>query len=282
MKIVGFLFKYGVSLAAILVFVIGMNFMAGVLYKTSKAPEAAKTASGSAGAKAEKKTASEKAAKPAKEVKVAEAAPAAAPVVKKRKVSAKRLYRVCSACHERPGRRNKPDKPAIQEYPSLYGQDAKYIENQVKDILSGKREGGIDANGNKRTAPMKGSLVTPDGKLRISPADIKVIAKWLSAKKPLEVAASAAPVSAELVEQGRAVYKKKNCRACHGKAGNKPLKGYPYLAGQKQAYLEAQILDIKSKARTNGKVKAMFPFVKKLSDDDIKAIAAYLSQEKRS
>ncbi len=272
MKIVSFLVKYGVSMVAIVAIVVGMNFMAGVLYKTSPAPGAAEkvvaNAPKQADAKAEAKT--EGATKVA----------AAAPV--KKKVSVKRLYRVCSACHERPGRRNKPDKPAIQDYPSLYGQDAKYMAVQVRDIMSGKREGGVNANGDKRAAPMKGSLVTADGKARVTPEQIVLITKWLSQKKPLEKAAPEPPIPAELIEQGRAIYKKKNCRACHGKAGNKPLKGYPYLAGQKRTYLEAQILDIKTKARTNGKVKAMFAFVKKLNDDEIKALAAYLSQEKRS
>jgi len=116
----------------------------------------------------------------------------------------------------------------------------------------------------------------------VSPEEIKLIAKWLSKKKLLEKVAPETPVSAELIEKGKAIYKKKNCRACHGKAGKKPLKGYPFIAGQKQAYITAQILDIKSKARTNGKAKAMYPFVKKLNEDQIKAIAAYLSQETRS
>ncbi len=279
MKIVGFLVKYGVSVAAIIVFVVGMNFMAGVLYKTSPLPEAAAPMAKKAGAKEQEKAGSD-AAGPGAATKVAAAAPAAAPA--KKKVSVKRLYRVCSACHERPGRRNKPDKPAIQDYPSLYGQDAKYMAVQVRDIMSGKREGGLNANGDRRASPMKGSLVTAEGKARVTPEQIALISKWLSKKKPLEKAAPETPVPAELVEEGKALYKKKNCRACHGKAGKKPLKGYPFLAGQKQAYLAAQILDIKTKARTNGKSKAMFPFVKKLTDDQIKAIAAYLSQEKHS
>ncbi len=276
MKMFGFILKFGVSAAAMVIFVAGMNFMAGVLYSPINAPEklavstvAEKPAAG------DKKTAAPQAA-------AVEKTTGAAPApVAKRKVSVKRLYRVCSACHERPGRRNKPDKPAIQDYPGLYGQDAKYMEAQVKDIISGKRAGGINANGDPRTAAMKGSLVAPDGKARITPAEIKLISKWLSEKTPLVWPEPETPVSAEMVEEGKALYKKKNCRACHGKAGRKPLKGYPFLAGQKQAYLTAQMIDIKTKARTNGKSKAMYPFVKKLEDAQLDAIAAYLSIEKR-
>ncbi len=273
MNMLGFIIKFGASALAVIVFVVGMNFMAGQLYSPLNAPEKAAVA-----AVAEKPAAmGDKPAAPQAE-KVAEAAPAP---VAKRKVSVKRLYRVCSACHERPGRRNKPDKPAIQDYPALYGQDAKYMEVQIRDIISGKRAGGINANGDPRAAAMKGSLVTPDGKARITPEQIKLISKWLSEKTPLAWPEPETPVSAEMVSEGKALYKKKNCRACHGKAGRKPLKGYPFLAGQKQAYLKAQMIDIKARVRTNGKSKAMYPFVKKLEDAQLDAIAAYLSLEKR-
>jgi len=62
----------------------------------------------------------------------------------------------------------------------------------------------------------------------------------------------------------------------------KPLKGYPIIAGQKRNYIITQINDIKAKARKNGKSKLMIAAVKKLSDDDIGALADYLSQIDRT
>ena len=72
------------------------------------------------------------------------------------------LEKTCIACHGKDAK-----KPLTPEYPRLAGQNAKYAENQMKDIKSGAR-----ANGN--TAAMKGvmHLVTDD--------DMKEIAKYLS------------------------------------------------------------------------------------------------------
>jgi cytochrome c len=72
------------------------------------------------------------------------------------------LEKTCIACHGKDAK-----KPLTPEYPRLAGQNAKYAENQMKDIKSGAR-----ANGN--TAAMKGvmHLVTDD--------DIKELAKYLS------------------------------------------------------------------------------------------------------
>ncbi len=76
----------------------------------------------------------------------------------------KALYmeKTCVACHGKDAK-----KPLTPEYPRLAGQNAKYAENQMKDIKSGAR-----ANGN--TAAMKGvmHLVTDE--------DIKELAKYLS------------------------------------------------------------------------------------------------------
>ena len=72
------------------------------------------------------------------------------------------LEKTCIACHG-----NDAKKPLTPEYPRLAGQNAKYAENQMKDIKSGAR-----ANGN--TAAMKGVMHL------VSDEEIKEIAKYLS------------------------------------------------------------------------------------------------------
>jgi cytochrome c553 len=197
---------------------------------------------------------------------------------KRKRDPGKRLYlrRTCIACHGRNGAR------AIQDYPNLAGQDAKYMITQVNDILSGKRTASNDAVGHPRTEGMRGALMTAEGKPRVTKDEIKKIVKWLAKLDPPKPVAPKTPVAPENIKKGAKLYKKKNCRACHGKDGKKPLKGYPFIAGQKRAYIVLQINDIKSKVRKNGKTKAMMPFVKKLSDEDIGLIADYLSQVDRS
>lgn len=80
---------------------------------------------------------------------------------------------------------------------------------------------------------------------------------------------------------GAALYKEKTCNACHGPTGNKPLMpDYPKIAGQNAKYIEKQMQDIKSGARANGNSAAMKGVMHLVSDDDIKAIADYLSKLK--
>jgi cytochrome c len=76
----------------------------------------------------------------------------------------KALYmeKTCIACHGKDAK-----KPLTPEYPRLAGQNAKYAENQMQDIKSGKR-----ANGN--AAAMKGVMHL------VSDAEIKELAKYLS------------------------------------------------------------------------------------------------------
>lgn len=50
---------------------------------------------------------------------------------------------------------------------------------------------------------------------------------------------------------GRTVYRRKTCLACHGKEGRKAIQDYPNLAGQDAAYMENQIEDILSGARSS-------------------------------
>jgi cytochrome c553 len=209
--------------------------------------------------------------------KVASAAKPAASAKPKKHPGRKIYLRkgACAACHGRKGRRS------ISYYPSIAGQDKKYIIGQIKDIISGKRRGGIDkGTGHPRAEAMKGALVSPEGKVRITPDDIEQMADWLTHLKPAAPRPLDPPASAEVMAEGKKLYKK--CKSCHGKEGKKPLKGYPYLAGQKHIYLVQQITDIRDGKRKNGKVKIMVSFVKKLTDAQINALASYLSQIDRT
>ena len=200
-----------------------------------------------------------------------------AKVKKKKRNPAKRLYlrRTCIACHGKKGAR------AIQDYPNLAGQRADYMRKQVKDILKGKRTGGPDATGKPRSEGMRGALVSPEGKVRITNDEIKMISDWLAEQQPAKPKPLEKPLSDDQIKEAKSLYKKK-CRACHGKDALKPLKGNPIIAGQKRNYIIAQVNDIKTKARKNGRSATMIPFVKKLTDEQITLLADYLSQIDRT
>ena len=80
---------------------------------------------------------------------------------------------------------------------------------------------------------------------------------------------------------GAKLYSEKTCNACHGPKGDKPLMpNYPKIAGQNAAYAEQQMKDIKSGARNNGQTAAMKGVMHLVNDEEIKALADYLSKLK--
>lgn len=88
----------------------------------------------------------------------------------------------------------------------------------------------------------------------------------------------AVPVSNAIALDGADLYAKKTCFACHGKDANSPiLPAYPKLAGQSKEYAAAQMRDIKSGARANGQSAAMKGVMHLVSDEEIDAIAEYIS-----
>ncbi|MBF0470790.1 MAG: c-type cytochrome [Gammaproteobacteria bacterium] len=80
---------------------------------------------------------------------------------------------------------------------------------------------------------------------------------------------------------GKALYEdpmKGGCFTCHGKDAKTPLMPiYPKLAGQTKEYLIQQFNDIKSGARSNGMTAAMKGITGMVSDEEVAAIAEYLS-----
>jgi cytochrome c len=104
-------------------------------------------------------------------------------------------------------------------------------------------------------------------------------------KKIVFLVAAFIAVSAHAAGEGAALYAEKTCVACHGKDGKKTLLPvYPKVAGQNAAYIEQQMLDIRSGARANGNTAAMKGIMvtaegdQLVTDSDIKAIALYLSK----
>lgn len=76
---------------------------------------------------------------------------------------------------------------------------------------------------------------------------------------------------------GATLYKTKTCVACHGKDGKTPiLPNYPKIAGQNAEYSEQQMLDIKTGARANGMSAGMKGIMHLVTDEEIKALAAYI------
>ncbi len=79
---------------------------------------------------------------------------------------------------------------------------------------------------------------------------------------------------------GAALFKSKNCISCHGADAKTPIMPtYPKLAGQNAEYLLNQMKDIKSGARNNGQTAAMKAIIGLVSEEEMKAIAQWLSAQ---
>lgn len=149
----------------------------------------------------------------------------------------------CQGCHGAEG----VSKNAM--WPNLADQTAVYIEAQLNKFKSGGRE-------NTTMQPIASAL---------SDADIKNLAAYFAG---LPSKSAGGDASLAKAGQGHAT----QCMGCHGEK----LQGqgqFPKLAGQHPAYLTKQLSDFKSGTRKSGTMNAV---AQNLSDDEIKAIAAYL------
>lgn len=175
----------------------------------------------------------------------------------------------CVACHGRGGAK------AIQVFPDLAGQDAKYLLEQMEAIAKGERLSGNDARGYPRTQGMKDIMHL------VSAPERAAIADYLSKEPAPKIRPIDPPIDDARKAEGKDAYTKGGCQTCHGADGLKPLAGYPILGGMKRDYIALQMTEIRDGIRQNGKVKTMLPFAKKLDDAKIAAIADYLSQIER-
>ncbi|MCB1691322.1 MAG: cytochrome c4 [Pseudomonadales bacterium] len=170
----------------------------------------------------------------------------------------KGMTTVCAACHGADG-----NSPA-GTFPSLAGQNAKYLQKQMNDIKSGARE----------VAVMAGQLDALSGQ------DMEDIAAYFASQKPKGGAAKA-----DLVDEGETIYRagvaRKNiaaCTACHGPKGEGLNDAkFPALAGQWPEYVEAQLKAFRTGMRHNdGESKMMRSTAMDLSDEEISAVASYI------
>lgn len=80
-----------------------------------------------------------------------------------------------------------------------------------------------------------------------------------------------------MAADGSALYTEKLCNTCHGEGGKSSVNIYPNLAGQRAAYIFAQATAIRDGKRTNGGSAAMTALVAGVTDEELRAIADYLS-----
>lgn len=188
----------------------------------------------------------------------------------------------CAGCHGEDG------NSAMPSFPKLAGQHERYLLKQLKAFKNGERN-----------SPMMAPLV-----MGLDEKSMEEIAAYYAAQKitqnppPLPSAddAEATEKTAEqkkaelddLIKQGGDLYRNGNisrgvsaCIACHGPygEGNKPA-AYPALHSQHADYLLKSLTDFKTGQRSNNRENMMHMIATKMTDEDIKAVAYYISTMK--
>lgn len=166
------------------------------------------------------------------------------------------VEKVCAACHGADG------NSGASTYPSLAGQNQKYLVEQLKAFKSGTRKNPI----------MLGMAST------LSDADMWNVTSYLNQQKPkVREAADKAQIALgkQIYRGGNAGTKVPACMACHGPSGAGLPDQFPRLGGQHAAYVVKQLGDFK--AGTDRKNGPMGDIAARLSDAETKAVAEYIS-----
>ena len=168
----------------------------------------------------------------------------------------KNIYRLCASCHLKNGW-GKPDG----SFPVIAGQHRKVLIKQLEDIRTKNRD-------NPTMYPF-----TEPGSI----GGLQGIADVTAYIATLPVDPSPGTGKGESLQHGKQLYRQL-CKKCHGKTGlgnNEAF--FPRLKGQHYAYLLRQLEWIQSGYRKNAN-PLMIERVKKLSHEDLDALADYLSR----
>lgn len=165
----------------------------------------------------------------------------------------------CAACHGADG------NSVVDAFPKLAAQQKSYLLREMKDYKEGRRQ-----------HDMMTPLMAP-----LSEDDMTALASFYAGQS----ATANPPGKAEWLALGKRVYLEGNtktgvpsCDGCHEENGEGSKK-FPRLAGQHVAYTLDQLQQYASGKRSNG-VKVMRTIAERLSADETRAVAEYMSSLK--
>lgn len=162
----------------------------------------------------------------------------------------------CVSCHGAAG------NSTIVANPKLAGQVEAYTYKQLLDF----------------TTPNRSNPVMSSYAKMLSDEEKKNIAAYLGSQTQKAGAAR----NKDSVELGKKIYRGgiagtgvAACASCHGANGNGIPAQFPRLAGQHQDYTISQLQSFKGGARKNS--VQMTTMAKRMSDDEMKAVADYIA-----
>ena len=170
---------------------------------------------------------------------------------------------LCTGCHNEDGNSTAP------EFPKLAGLDSAYITKQITDFKKYKRVSEI-------MGPMAAQI--PD-------ADVPKLAAYFS-KQKRTTGTVGVVTDARLVSLGQQIYDDgivnsavPACAGCHGEKGE-GTDLFPRLAGQHTVYILTQLNNFKNIVRNNDAKKVMRAIASRMTDQEMKAAAEYITSIK--
>lgn len=169
----------------------------------------------------------------------------------------------CQSCHGANGEGN-----AAAGFPSLAGMNAAYLESQLHAFKNGTRKNPV-------MAPQASGL---------NDAQIKAVSDYYAGLEPSKSPSPNAPADqiaagAQLAQIGRWDDNIPACIQCHGPHGQGIPPHFPGISGQHASYIESQLKAWQTGQRSNDPNGLMGAVAKRLSDADIKAVAAYFASQ---
>jgi cytochrome c553 len=174
----------------------------------------------------------------------------------------------CGLCHGIDG------VSRMAKFPRLAGQKAAYIEKQLRDFREGRRTN----DGGQMEA-----IVTEIAEEQFS--EVAAYFAALPPPPPVQAESGDAAAGRRLFHKGDAARGIAPCASCHLPGSAQPPAAAalaPHLSAQHPSYLVKQLTDFRQGARDNDGAAGMAATAKVLSDEDVAALAAYLSATPRT
>lgn len=174
---------------------------------------------------------------------------------------------VCTSCHQPDG--SGKDNAETESWPRLAGLNAEYLARQLRDFKSGQRNNPtmlafanmLDEQQILDVAAYYSQLPVPDVQGR-------------------EATQEALALGRKLVKRGDWDRYIPPCVSCHGPQVQGVGAPFPALAGQHAGYIEQQLMAWRNGTRRNDPLHLMLAVAERMNEADIKAVAAWLSQQK--
>lgn len=173
----------------------------------------------------------------------------------------------CIACHQPDGSGSNNEQG--EPWPQLAGLNAGYIAGQLHDFRSGQRE----------NATMKSFASM------LSDQQILDVARYYSEMTPKQ-GEGGSDASESVLRRGQKLAQRGDwseyivsCQSCHGPGNRGAGSVFPGIAGQHARYIEVQLEAWQSGNRKNDPQDLMGTIARRLSDEDIRAVAAWLATQ---